>query len=545
MNNKNMRKLSASLFLGTLAFANTAASSESLLVTTSSASSVIAAYTLVVPTTEVASGLLARAVLPMGVSCPDLKVRVNSGGGSSTRHLPMVERALPDNTSIAFLATRVCEAGLPKGSLSASVGDQVIPAKIPAVVKKMAVFGDTGCRMKKSNDQDCTTPATWPLAQIADSIAEQKPHVTLFLGDFFYREYVCDPYKTLTCGISPPPMDINHDYNSETNPFPKYPFSDTAYSWIADVFLPMRPVFSAAPLVVVRGNHESCQRGGVGYFQFFDPHLGNTQLCSPVPVLDSNGQQIVKTVTTGPADQPVTYSYPQWKTAPDKLTDTWTTSFKVGAGRYLRLAIVDSAYGFDYEVSPFWETLNVQYQAAHDAVSPDNLIKGKVAENWLLVHQPQFGVDCAPEDFSALCKWVSETQTAAGYGLLGNYNLLLSSHIHLTQAVQIPGQPGQLVLGNGGSSLQPEGIENYPPFLTYGPLQAPTGELVAGVPAGMVAYPVPEKPMWTARRFGYAMAVPGKRKTEWTWTHFGPDGKEFARCDQVDKALTCENLVTQ
>ena len=41
---------------------------ESLLVTMSSASSVIAAYTLVVPTAEVASGLIARAVLPMGLS---------------------------------------------------------------------------------------------------------------------------------------------------------------------------------------------------------------------------------------------------------------------------------------------------------------------------------------------------------------------------------------------------------------------------------------------------------------------------------------------
>jgi hypothetical protein len=459
--------------------------------------------------------------------------------------LPMVERPLPDNTSMAFLATRVCEAPLPKGALSASVGGQVIPAKLAGTIKKMAVFGDTGCRMKKTNDQDCNTPESWPLAQIAESIAEKKPQITLFLGDFFYREFVCDPYLTLTCGASPPPLDINHDYNSTTNPFPKYPFSDTAYSWLADVFVPMRPIFSAAPLVVVRGNHESCQRGGVGYFRFFDPHLGNVQLCSPVPRLDEKGQQIVKTIETIVDGTPVTYSYPQWKTAPDTVTDSWATAFKVGAGRYLRLAVVDSAYGWDYEVASTWEALNVQYRAAQNLSAPSQLIKGKSAENWLLSHQPQFGVDCAPEDFSPLCKWVSETQTAAAYGLLGHYNLLLSSHIHLAQAVQIPGQAGQLILGNGGSSLQPEGIEDYPPFLTYGPLQAPTGELVEGVPAGMTAYPVPEKPMWTARRFGFAMAVPGKKKTQWTWTHFGPDGKEFARCDQTGQSLDCQNIVTQ
>jgi hypothetical protein len=522
--------------------AGPATASESLLVKTSSSSSVIAAYTLVAPVEEVPSGLIARAVLPMGVSCPDMKVRVQKSAGFVTRYLPMAERPQPDNTSMAFLATRVCEAPLPKRALSAWVGGQVIPAKIAGTVKRIAVFGDTGCRMKKTNDQDCNIPETWPLAQIADSIAQQKPHVTLFLGDFFYREFVCDPYQTLTCGASPPPMDINHDYDSATNPFPKYPFSDTAYSWLADVFVPMRPVFSAAPLVVVRGNHEVCQRGGVGYFRFFDPHLGNVQLCSPVPNLNEQGQQIVNTVQDLKGQ---TYSYPQWKTASDTVTATWSSTLKVGAGRYLRLALVDSAYGWDYEVAPIWETLNQQYQAAHQQTGPTQLINGKVAENWLLSHQPQFGVDCAPEDFSPLCKWVSETQTAAAYGLLGHYNLLLSSHIHLAQAVQIPGQPGQLILGNGGSSLQPEGIDDYPPFLTYGPLQAPSGELVAGVPAGMTAYPVPEKPMWTARRFGYAMAIPGKKKTQWTWTHFGPDGKAFARCDQVDKSLTCENQVTQ
>jgi hypothetical protein len=535
----------AVLLLPALVVAGTPEASESVLVRTSSASSVIAAYTLVAPVKEVPSGLIARAVLPMGLSCPGLKVRISQPGGTVNRMLPMVERPIPDNTSMAFLATRVCEAPLPRGALSASVGGQVLPAKLPGTIKTMAVFGDTGCRMKKANDQDCNTPQTWPLAQIAESMAEKKPNVTLFLGDFFYREFVCDPYQTLTCGASPPPLDINHDYDSTTNPFPKYPFSDTAYSWLADVFVPMRPIFSVAPLVVVRGNHESCQGGGVGYFRFFDPHLGNVQLCSPVPKLDAQGQQIIKTIETIVDGKPVIYSYPQWKTAPDTVTDTWSTAFKVGAGRYLRLAVVDSAYGRDYEVAPIWKELNVQYRAANDLTAATQLINGKVPENWLLSHQPQFGVDCAPEDFSPLCKWVSETQTAAAYGLLGHYNLLLSSHIHLAQAVQIPGQPGQMILGNGGSSLQPEGIEDYPPFLTYGPLQAPTGELVVGVPDGMTAYPVPEKPMWTAVRFGYAMAVPGKKNTQWTWTHFAPDGKEFARCDQVNKSLTCENLVTQ
>jgi len=39
--------------------------------------------------------------------------------------------------------------------------------------------------------------------------------------------------------------------------------------------------------------------------------------------------------------------------------------------------------------------------------------------------------------------------------LLSHYNLILSSHLHLAQAVQIPGQPGQMIIGNGGTQLDP------------------------------------------------------------------------------------------
>jgi len=518
-----------------------AISMQSIVARSVSEASVIAAYTLVAPAEEAKSRLIARAVLPMGVSCPDLKVTVPSGiAGAKSRYITMSEREQPKNTSIAFSPAHVCELAMPEGALSASIGSLQIPSKMPSLVKKMAIYGDTGCRMKKSNDQECASPNTWPLAQIAYDIQKQKPNLILFLGDFFYREYVCDPLKTLTCGISPPPMDINHDYNSVTNPFPVYPFSDTAYSWLADVFMPMRPLFTTAPIVVIRGNHESCSRGGVGYFQYFDPHLGNTQLCSPVPLLDANGQQIVKTVTTD-AVPPVTYQYPQYKTAPQSLTTTWSTEFKVGAGRYLRLAIVDSAYGDEFIVTPDWTNSKAQYQLANDLTLPTSRIHGKVPENWLLSHQPQFGVDCEPDPISPYCKWVSATQTAAGYGLLDNYNLLLSSHIHLTQAVQIPGQAGQMILGDGGSSLQIEGVENYPPFLSYGPLQLPSGVAVPGLPAGMTPYPVPVNPIWTQRRFGYGVAIPGKKKTDWTWIHYGPDGSEFARCTQTGRSLTCGN----
>lgn len=501
---------------------------------TAADSSVMAAYTLITPNDESASSLIARAIVPSGIGCPSLKVKI----GSTYKHLSMTERAAPANTFSAFSSLAVCEALMPKSALSAQVGDQTIPAHMPAIIKRMGVFGDTGCRMKKTLDQVCDTPSEWPLSQIANSLVKQKPQVVLFMGDFFYREYICDPSKTLICGTSPAPLDINFEYNSVTNPFPKYVFSDSDYAWVADVFIPMKPILSLAPIVVVRGNHESCQRGGNGFFKFFDPHLGNEQLCAPQPKTDATGAQII------------TNGHPQWKTADQLLTNSWSTSFKVGASRYLRLSIVDSAYGFDYEVDPvLYPALRTQYESAAELASPKHRVKGRVPENWLMVHQPLFGLDCAPDTismgganlFGDQCKWVSETQTAGAYGLLSHFNLVLSSHIHLVQSVQIPGQPGQLVIGDGGSKLQEIGAP-YPSSILYGPLQYPNGNPVAGLPSGVTPYPVPTS-IWTERRFGFAIAKPEASAGKWSWLHYTPEGALFAECTQSGTSINCQTLV--
>ncbi|MEY2700593.1 MAG: hypothetical protein RIQ52_1348 [Pseudomonadota bacterium] len=493
--------------------------------------SIMAAYTLVVPKTEVASGLLARAVIPPGLDCPMLRV---TGGPSSGKPIRMYPRGAISNTFSAFKATTVCEAKMPAGAMIATIGAEKIPARIPTIIKSLGVIGDTGCRMKKTIDQDCDVPELWPLPKIANSLAGQKPDVVLFLGDFFYREFICDNPRTLTCGTSPAPLDANFDYNSTTNPFPKYAFSDSDYGWAADVLIPMKALLQQAPLVIARGNHESCARGGNGFFKYFDPHLGNLQMCAPTPVTDANNQQVIRD------------GHPQWKTAPELLTDSWTTTFQVGTNRYLRIAVVDSAYGLEFEVGPSTlPGLTAKYQQAADLTSPNIMVNGKAPENWLLMHQPLFGLDCAPDTisidgknmFGGDCKWVSETQTASAYGKISHYNLVLSSHIHLAQAVQIPEQPGQLVIGDGGSRLQEAGAP-YPATLGYGPLQYPDGKPVAGLPSGYNTYPAPTS-IWTERRFGYAITRPLTKDGDWQWTHYTPEGKSFAKCLQSGKEVSC------
>jgi hypothetical protein len=209
------------------------------------------------------------------------------------------------------------------------------------------------------------------------------------------------------------------------------------------------------------------------------------------------------------------------------------------------LAVVDSASPEkrgDYHVVTFdinWaEAYRPLYVKAASITAPERGV-----EAWLLTHRPVFGI--AYETVPDLCLgaasctlWTSVPNQSAAYGLLDNYNLILSSHIHLVQSTQIPGQPPQLVLGNGSTNLDP--VVDYSIPLVGGPL---TG--VKNLPA-WVTQPYPTATStWTDVRFGYAMLYPGKRKGEWTWKHLTPDGKEFAQCDQADKSLHCAPILTQ
>jgi hypothetical protein len=106
--------------------------------------------------------------------------------------------------------------------------------------------------------------------------------------------------------------------------------------------------------------------------------------------------------------------------------------------------------------------------------------------------------------------------------------------MHLMQAVQIPGQPGQMILGNGATELDPSTGYDNPQF---GPLANALGNPI--VP-GLIPYPAATM-SYTAVEFGYAMVRPGRRFSEWNWEHYTPDGATFARCAQLGKNLACQN----
>ena len=450
------------------------------------ASAPLTAYTLVVPTASAPSGLQARAVLPVGATCPALEA--TRADGSVTRVAMTARRAAP-STGAAFASIFVCQAAIPARAASAAIDGLAVPASLPARISRVALMGDTGCRLKKGDPtQNCAQPGRWPLGRVAASIARARPDVVLHIGDYFYREAACPSEFLDRCGGSP-------------SPIPGLAYKDTQYSWMADFLLPMSPLFRTAPILAVRGNHEACFRGGNGWYLFLDPWPDSAQRCAP----DAAGK------------------------VPDTISRAWATDLPIDAGRTLRLAVVDSAYGMDFEVTSWSARIAPQYALAAAATAPR---AGR--ESWLLTHRPLFGISqWDPGDGSApYWAWISADHTAASLGHLDPYQLVVGSHIHLAQATQLPGQPPQLVVGNSGVLLETFGEPERPAF---GPLRSQTGEpmlLGADLPRNATS-------TWTDVRFGWVLATPGADAGAWKLSQRSPNGVEFAVCALAQRRIAC------
>lgn len=287
--------------------------------------------------------------------------------------VPMTIRA-PANEQFP----QVCAAPIAPGARGVSVAGQPLVAPV-ANPERILVLGDTGCRIKGAALQACNDPVQWPFPPLAAAAAKLKPDLILHLGDYHYRESPCPPSFAGCAGS---------------------PWGDNWATWQADFFTPAAPLLATAPLVLVRGNHEDCERAGQGWLRLMGPlaYEGGCQPHLPPYTVD------------------------------------------IGA---VRLAVMDDASAPETSVN----RADLPVYAAEIAA-----LGSLPAPVWFVHHRPIWAAISGPLNIP-----MGGNRTlieAAGSPLIpGTVELQLSGHIHSFEAINFDKVPPQIVAGHGGDNL--------------------------------------------------------------------------------------------
>ncbi|WP_316301527.1 metallophosphoesterase [Aliisedimentitalea sp. MJ-SS2] len=346
------------------------------------------------------SGAVVRAI-STSKTCPQL----NHDGEVSKMHLRM------DAPPHGFEGIYVCEAGIAQTAQGLSIGPVALPP--PAkVLDRVAVIGDTGCRVNYGEVQNCTGDGNgpaWDYQGIADAAAKSKPDVVIHVGDMHYREH------TSACGQSCKHENIGFNW----------------HSWEADFFHPSKTLMQAAPWIMVRGNHEDCGRAWRGWFYFLDPN----------PMSRS----------TWPLDCPAaSEGEKSWF-----YTDPYSLEFDG-----VRVIVMDSSYIADDYHTPDPATV-AQYASEFGMV--EDMAGQDAKPSWLVTHRPFWAVaswgtsNAGPTDATLQAALAASTQGK----LPDNVKVTLAGHIHLMQSLSFAdGRPQQMVFGNSGTKRDPGLADN-------------------------------------------------------------------------------------
>ena len=303
----------------------------------------------------------------------------------------MVERSAPG----ANYPVRGCALPVPKGAKLVTIDG--VPVPLPKErANRILVMGDTGCRMKGADRaQACNDISEWPFRLGAAMSSDFKPDLVIHVGDMHYRETAC-PVGDKGCAGSP--------------------FGDTWGVWKEDFFDPAEPLLNTAPWVMVRGNHEECGRGGIGWARTLDPYAYD-------PQSGRDGCLGVK--------QP----------------------YQVDLGG-VTVVVMDVSTADDQKVNEAQAALfRPQFELAKS-------IPGPV---WFTFHRPIWAMETMVKG-----KLIGDNKTlaAAAKGALSpNVQALLSGHIHVFEVLKYENDlPLQLISGNGGDELSmdvvpPVGLE--------------------------------------------------------------------------------------
>lgn len=333
----------------------------------------------------------------------------------------------PANTKPSAFPVLTCEARIPAGTMHAEVSGQrlALPRAQPG---RIVVIGDTGCRLKDNGDyQDCNRPEAYPFARIAALAAAWKPDLVVHVGDYHYRENSCPADRP---GCAGSPWGYGWD------------------AWNADFFAPGRPLLGAAPWVMVRGNHESCNRGGQGFWRFLDPR-------ALLPGRDCNDA------------------------ANDALGD-FSDPYAVGLGNGAQLIVLDTS-NTTYKGLAAQDPRMAKYA---DAYLKMDALSRKAPYNIVVEHHPILGFGATRDKAGAVQLFDGDKGLQDAFGAVNPMLLpkgvkaVLSGHVHLWEQVSFSSDhPTQFISGFSGTA---EDIVPLPATLPDNAVPAP-GAAVANI----------------------------------------------------------------
>lgn len=304
------------------------------------------------------TGTVARLITSLN-TCPSVTL--------DGKQVPMTTRAA---ASLPFYPILTCELPIPDATQSLVMDGQtmLLPVKSPS---RITVLGDTGCRMDNTTSQACLSATAWPVALINKNAATTNPQLLIHDGDYHYREYPC-----MNTGCLNSPWGYNWDV------------------WREDQFKPFQTLLAAAPWVFVRGNHETCDRAGEGWFRFLDPR--------PYPA----------------------------------SCQTYTDPYLIDIGS-IQFIHVDSAVADDAILYP---DQIAAYQPMFDKVR-----QMATSKTWILTHRPIWAIRSNLNSNVVM-------QAASNNNI--PVQMILSGHTHTFQAYTFsPLRAPQLIIGNSGDNI--------------------------------------------------------------------------------------------
>jgi len=439
-----------------------------------------------------------RAVVPGDAACPKVRVagrelaldrRAEAGGREGGGRERGANPAFDPPFAVAS-----CELALPAATPGDALGGWPVP--LPrAPVRRIVVVGDTGCRIKVPASgpadpvQDCADPAAWPWARLATTAAALQPDLVIHVGDYHYREYCDDPAR---CGG-------------------KVGGSVAGYGWAgweADFFAPGAPLLAAAPWVVVRGNHEDCDRAGEGWMR----------LLSPLPYRPCGDQR---------------YRGASRSVLGNNLTEP---AYRIDIDDGLGLVVIDNA-GYD-------DARPAATAAADEALFGEALVAlARPAAGrslWLLSHRPLW------YDLLAPATQPNAQQRALQRAAPAELRYILAGHVHAFATLNFardadPGYPGgrpaQAIVGGSGTQL--DALDPWSPYYEGADgagsreRRHPGGRLYQGVAAasGLLI-----------NRYSFLLLDRRDDGHGWSGALLDPDGGVITRCRLHDdrKEIACD-----